>query len=295
MQPDLIKRIEASQGVGSGLDTTIHVETKMCVWDPLATTLREIRLILENQGKCLSSNACDGYYRKSQIKVLNGGRAIKIHEKAHKELRGVWPKPNISFDEGWAYALSDYLGEKPSQASTRRELSLELSPFHQLAHKKANNGGLSEQEIRLMESLIERSGFGYSERNWTSFLLTTQNLRYYAIFHDVLNALGPEEGKEATFESAQLIKRTGNVMDGINYLTDIFFLTDNGVYDFNALPIWKGYLGRKSLMTRGTEEFRIEVFSCDPIATNSIREVLDEQKSHLEKAMGKSLILKHYD
>jgi len=265
--PYFKKEIVASERPGLPLSIIISIEAHKRFSEPIFFTLGEMQSKLTEEGICHTQYGVAGHHDKGDIKFFTDSNTdpkdVKVHEEEHRWLYNVDNRIDGSFTEGWAYATTDYLCEDYSNAVRRHRFSLELGSFYECIVNKFLDGGPSKQDLNRMEETIDKLGGGYTNKNWAAFLNVFENFRYYAIFHDILRAFDYEEAKDIVSKGAKIIKKSGSLKQGLEYLTKFVEFhsvivgpnrecsgyelemardcPENRVYIINTRPIWQSF------------------------------------------------------
>ncbi|MFC1801523.1 hypothetical protein ACFLZB_03585 [Nanoarchaeota archaeon] len=286
--------IFASKKAGEPLCLDIMYEAKGEVVGCVEAIINEGKERLIRSGLCVSQQGFRGYCVGKQIKVFDNGKDTRFHEETHAWMSDIWRYSNDSFDEGWAYALEDYMFGERSTIEKRRAISLKICPFHVRAEKKALNGGLTPREENEITSIIDDSGVGYSGDKWASFLNVVNNFRYYGIFSDLLEFKGIDIARKRVKRAAELGKKRG-VRKAVEYLlrvinSDGIFVSGdmNGVYGqipiFNAKPVWEFniFSGPGICVEDQTGDTKIEAWSLSDMPLHHLGQVIRSRRKELE-------------
>jgi len=275
----------------SQLNTLMIVEGPVNLEGDVNRFLEQLKESMSQRDIVFTQIGSNGYIEDGKIIYINKSPRTVEHEKAHLRLHEVWASPENSFDESFAHAYADYFHSEGKFAEKRRDWSLQLSPYHLEISKIQSNGGLKEEDYARIKEIVNGSSLYFSDQNLPAFLQNVMSFRFYSVFYDTIATFGPEEGEELIFEAAKIAQKTGRVLRGVAYLTEILeTYQESGIYDFNMLPFRHPRLfGRENKVADISNEnigLRIRLNTVDEIVPGLFGEALEGNKEALENLYG---------
>jgi hypothetical protein len=208
---------------------------------------------ISDNGAYFSSTGILGCYhpKKNRITYFDSDKSTRTHELAHQRLNAMCPNIDSSFSEGFAYAYEDFLHEDETFSECRRDFSIELAPYHLEIVLKQFDGGLNTKDHERIADLVEQSNLDYLGNNLAAYLDVVENLRFYAVFHDILMDRGADDGERAIMTAARKAQEGMLGNDSLGGIRELVRQSPRSDYRFNELPLWVPRLfGRQGVAVR---------------------------------------------
>ncbi len=218
--------LTCSPGVGRPITAKIHVRSMSDYTNAIVLDmLDDISTILEAKGKETKICKCDGTIgSKGRIITPNRSRNTILHETWHREIRDMgfdqfYALGHCFVDESMAYSIGD--SQFPEADVERRvEASESLFDFYRRAIDLSANGGLQQEDIKTMTSIIDGCGFKPSHHNWASFISCVDYLGVYFLCYRLIKKRGLDNAKQLFLQSLLIIEKGGGLIHGLDYLAN---------------------------------------------------------------------------
>jgi hypothetical protein len=237
-----------------------------------------------------------GLCRGEKISNFSGTNSTQTHEATHRELHKIWSTPEVSFDEGLAYAVQ-HTTKDLKMAKRFRGLSLKLGPIQEQIQKRQAKRGLHPEDYTLIEEVARDYPLVRSQKNWATLLTVAANVRYFAFFHDVIKNRN-DDAKAIITDAAELARDNG-LRVGLEYLARFvdfnpLFADEeyspeptNGEVVVSTRPIWhpKRSAVSKTFVAEKEEDLSITISSKHPEAVNILKDVVQAWTPILERSL----------
>ncbi len=266
---------------GESIDTDIRIEATRDLTIGIRTDMADY---LKSRGDSRSWCGINATQTSAgETRVFQGSRTAIIHERHHATLYQLQSKPEISFNESWAYAWTHWQTQD-ARAKRFRDLSLDVNRDLVAFMGKANLEGLQDWN--------EKNPFGHQGDNWSTFLEIASNIRYYAFVYDVLKRFkdNPRKQKAILYESVERC-RCYNLQEGLKHLVrwvdfDPEFVSAGETYERDPITLFP-LRRERGFSCQGTgRDTNISVNSADYNTYLQLELILTEWKSIIEEETG---------